>query len=545
MAATDSIKQFSDKASEKVKNLTTKQKIGIGIGVAVLIIAIIIAAVMLRPQYKVLLSEDVEASNIAALSKVFDENSIKYRLINDSTNIAVRENQYEQAKMLTASSGVMETGMTLEDLLKNDLSTTKDQMNLKSREYLKDSIQKTLVMIDGIDKARVELVIPEEKNAYIQSKVKSNASIFLTTSQKLSPEQCDGIATYVASSVPNLAKEDIVIMDASGNTLFSGAMMEENNASASLDKQQEMKITAENEIKKKVVDLYSNIFDDVKVSPNLVLNFDQYQEQNENYTSQSEDTRGVVGEETEDKSSSTGTSQSAGSPGTNTNGGDLATYQVEDQNNTTSTKDSSKNIKYLPNKQNTVYIKNVGDVDLSKSSIAVNLIKNKVITEEQVKIAPDEFGDGSKISWEKFKVQNREQKPITDFDTVAATKLISNATGIPEDKVTVSAYENPVFFDKEPYSIEAKDWLPYLLLVVVLVAIAFIIVRFKKQNSTVEVEPELEVEAMINNAKHHAELEEIEVKETLESKRQIDKFVDEKPEAVANLLKNWLSDDEE
>ena len=64
------------------------------------------------------------------------------------------------------------------------------------------------------------------------------------------------------------------------------------------------------------------------------------------------------------------------------------------------------------------------------------------------------------------------------------------------------------------------------------------------QEEEVEVEPELEVEEMLKAAKDQVELEEIEVKENLETKRQIDKFVDEKPEAVANLLRNWLSDED-
>ena len=49
---------------------------------------------------------------------------------------------------------------------------------------------------------------------------------------------------------------------------------------------------------------------------------------------------------------------------------------------------------------------------------------------------------------------------------------------------------------------------------------------------------------MLKVAKDQVELDEIEVKENLETKRQIDKFVDEKPEAVASLLRNWLADED-
>ena len=38
-------------------------------------------------------------------------------------------------------------------------------------------------------------------------------------------------------------------------------------------------------------------------------------------------------------------------------------------------------------------------------------------------------------------------------------------------------------------------------------------------------------------------LEDIELEEKSETRKMIEKFVDENPEAVANLLRNWLSED--
>jgi flagellar M-ring protein FliF len=39
------------------------------------------------------------------------------------------------------------------------------------------------------------------------------------------------------------------------------------------------------------------------------------------------------------------------------------------------------------------------------------------------------------------------------------------------------------------------------------------------------------------------ELPEINLQESSEVKKQIEKFIKEKPDAVANLLRNWFSDD--
>lgn len=523
----ETIQQMSNQVTEKWNSLSKKQKIQIGIGSIVLIIVIVMISIMMRPKYKVLLTEDIEAKSIAEVAKVLEENSIKYRLINSSTNIEVDEKQYEQARMYTASSGVMESGMTLEELLNNDMSTTQSEMNLKTKEYLRESIRKTLIMVDGVEEARVELVIPEQKNTYLQSQVKSNASIFLTLSKGLSSEQCVGIATYIAASVQNLAKEDIVIIDSTGATLYSGS----EDVHTTLGKQQELKASAEKELKQKVSNLIGNMYDDVRISPNLVLNFDQYQENNENYSTQGDDeSRGVIQQESESKSSSTN-GTSGGVPGTDTNGGDVPTYQTEDSTAGTS-KDSQKDIIYAPNKQNTIYIKNVGDIDIDKSSLAVNLINNKIYKEEEVLLSGQ--------TWSEFKEANKMQRVLTVDESIISS--IQSATGI--QNVVVNAYENPIFLDQEAYVIDYKDWIPYILLIVLFILAAFVILKFRKQDDMVEVEPELEVEEMLKAAKEQVELDNIEVKEDLESKRQINKFVDEKPEAVANLLRNWLADDD-
>ena len=520
---------MSNQVTEKWNNLTKKQKVEIGIGVGALIIAIIAIAFMFRTKYKILFAENVDSKVVAQAVTVLDENSIKNRVINDGTNVEVDEKQYEKAKINIASSGVTETGISLETLLTNDMTSTTAQYNTKTREYTKKTLQETLEMIDGVEKARVELVIPEQKNAYLQSQLQSRASIFLTLSKQLTNQQCEGIATYVASGVQNLAKENIVIIDSTGATLYSGA----EEASSTLGKQQELKTSAENQIKEKVSNLLASMYDDVRISPNLVLDWDQYQENNTNYKTQGEDdSRGIVANEKEAKSSATNTAI-GGEPGTGSNGGDTPTYQTEGGGVQTS-KDSEKEITYSPDKKESIFVKNLGDVDLEASSLSVNLFNNKIYAEEEVK--PTLSG----MTWNEFKQQNKQQVPLEVSEAIVDS--IRNATGI--SNVVVNAYENPIFLDEEVYSIDYKDFIPYVLLVLVLIVIAIVLLRFRKQEEVVEVEPELEVEEMLKVAKDQVELEEIEVKENLETKRQIDKFVDEKPEAVANLLRNWLTDED-
>ena len=56
-----------------------------------------------------------------------------------------------------------------------------------------------------------------------------------------------------------------------------------------------------------------------------------------------------------------------------------------------------------------------------------------------------------------------------------------------------------------------------------------------------ELEPELSVDQLLQDTREN--LEEIGFDDRSEARKMIEKFVDEKPEAVATLLRNWLNED--
>ena len=58
-----------------------------------------------------------------------------------------------------------------------------------------------------------------------------------------------------------------------------------------------------------------------------------------------------------------------------------------------------------------------------------------------------------------------------------------------------------------------------------------------------ELEPELSVEQLLATTKESQTIEDIDFSEVSEVRRMIEKFVDEKPYAVAQLLRNWLNED--
>lgn len=60
-----------------------------------------------------------------------------------------------------------------------------------------------------------------------------------------------------------------------------------------------------------------------------------------------------------------------------------------------------------------------------------------------------------------------------------------------------------------------------------------------------ELEPELSVEDLLATTQEDdkQDLDEIELSDKSETRQLIEKFVDENPEAVALLLRNWINED--
>ena len=123
--------------------------------------------------------------------------------------------------------------------------------------------------------------------------------------------------------------------------------------------------------------------------------------------------------------------------------------------------------------------------------------------------------------------------------------VVSKATGISPENVAMAAYNEYVFFDRTGSRITLTDVLQIVMILIILGLLAFIILRSMWTARKTEEEPEpepLSVESLLESQPEEV-LEDIEIDTGSETKRLIDKFVDENPEAVATLLRNWLNED--
>jgi flagellar M-ring protein FliF len=221
-------------------------------------------------------------------------------------------------------------------------------------------------------------------------------------------------------------------------------------------------------------------------------------------------------------------------PGTDSNS-ETDYYISESSGTTTSTYERSSD--YLPNEKIESTKGATGTIVYNDSSVSVAAVKYNVVREEDVRLQG--LLDG--ISWEEYKLANNERtKMEIDSDLVS---MVANATGIPSKNITFVAYEEVQFIDEtSTSSVDVKNVVQIILIVIILALLAFVVIMSLRTKKEVEEEEELAVEDLLQSTQVE-ELESIETEQKSEARKLIENFVDENPEAVATLLRNWLDED--
>ena len=136
---------------------------------------------------------------------------------------------------------------------------------------------------------------------------------------------------------------------------------------------------------------------------------------------------------------------------------------------------------------------------------------------------------------------NPVQQEVSD-DIV---EVVARTTGFPASSVKVIAYEIPMFQYSEGPAFKLTDILQIVLAFLIFLMLGFVVFRSLKTEEEEPVEQELTIDDLIASTaqEEEEELEDIGYTEKSEARILIEKFVDEKPEAVAQLLRNWLNED--
>ena len=509
----------------------TKQKtIIISVAVAVIIAGGILAAVFSRPIYVDLRTCET-VNETAEIKELLEAEGIEYQIKSDNLTVQVEKSKATDAALILGSNNIPTEGYGIDDALNGGFSTTESDKQKKYKLYTEEDIAKVLESMEVVKSASVKMYVPEDDGTIISKKQDTSVSVMLETSGEVDGETAGIMARFLQTAVGNESTEKITIMDRNGKTIYSGA--DASTVTGNASTQLSVKAQAENLVKAEVQQaiLSTNMYDNVQVSPNLILVFNESNETQREYYAPDGRTEGMITHQ--DNYESETTNGTAGIPGTDSNDDDT-TYVIQDEEGSSSTV-TDNSTDYSPNERVTNTVQTPGAIQYDESSVSVVLTKHVIYREEELE--NQGLLDGT--TFEQYQ-ENNSQPTVTEVDSSFYT-LVSKATGIAEGNISIVAYDVPMFVEKDTSSKSVMDYVNIILIVLILGLLGFVVYRSTRPVEVTEMEPELSVDQLLQDTREN--LEEIDFDDRSEARKMIEKFVDEKPDAVAQLLRNWLNEE--
>ncbi|MCL1996895.1 MAG: hypothetical protein FWG63_11860 [Defluviitaleaceae bacterium] len=555
----DRLKNFFNDTLVKWRALDPLQRRRIIMGSAGLFLALAITIFLTFRTSWVILVNNREQATTNEIRMLLAEEGIPYRLFNNARGIEVREQDHYLAinHVHTHASPFVQADLfLLQDALNEiGMATSEDARREMFRRAEESELVLALMAIEGIEDASVTIVHADPRDRFLNIG-EASASVALQTSLQFSNQQAEMLANLIAASVEGLTIENVVITDQFLTSIFNGgAVGDDRFGGSNID--EDLRTARMVQIFHGVSQLFNLAWDDVRVFGNIDVNLSE-----ETVTERTVATpdgavpgSGLITREEILNELAEGAAIDLGEePGAAANVGGISALMMANlQGDTMATRDAvSREMTY--NLTNTVSITPPGAVIPETSNISVIVTRNVLVHQyifengDVEALLPEGAVWFEGMTWTAFVQTNQE--PVELDIAPGWITTVANSTGIPEENISVMGVGHFIFIEAPQVPI---NWYTIILggVLAALVAMLFYgLVRGTKQEEVVEVEPELSVEDLlvstrIEEAQTEEEaqsLQEIAYAIDSEVKQQIDKFVNEKPEAVAQLLRSWMNE---
>ena len=197
-------------------------RFGVMAGVAAALTAFFLytAGVLTQPPKSILFS-GLEARDASAVTAKLDGMSIPYDL-KDGGTILVPADQVQKLRMALAQDNLPAAGVGYEIFDKSDaFGATAFVQNINRLRALEGELARSIQTIDGIESARVHLVVPE-RQIFSRDEQTPSASVVLKTRGQMERGQVQAIQHLVAAAVASLNPDRVAIVDDRGTLLAGG-----------------------------------------------------------------------------------------------------------------------------------------------------------------------------------------------------------------------------------------------------------------------------------------------------------------------------------
>jgi len=217
----ESLQKVLNQIKELFARLDNTKRIIIGAVFAIVVIAIIILSTFSLDKNAVILFKDLQPKDFSEITKKLDALGFKYST-SDTSIISVDPEKRQEIITKLAQENLIPTGVQGWELFDIEKFTeTQFDKDIKKYRALKGAIEKSLMTLNSIEKADVNIAFPETE--YFENNTASvKASVilhFVPGVETLSRKEIKGIVNLVSRGVPKLKPEDVSVADSTGKII--------------------------------------------------------------------------------------------------------------------------------------------------------------------------------------------------------------------------------------------------------------------------------------------------------------------------------------
>ncbi len=179
----------------------------------------VVALWLQEPSYAVLY-RDLSDKDAAAITAVLEQQNIPYRLGEGGTLIQIPADQIAKVRLQLAAQNLPRDGFGYElfdGSAFEKLGMTEFMQRVNYQRALEGELARTIKSIEGVQDARVHIVLPEER-LFMEQQQDPKASVVLELApgMQLAPEQVEAVRNLVANSVEGMEPANVAVVDVEG-----------------------------------------------------------------------------------------------------------------------------------------------------------------------------------------------------------------------------------------------------------------------------------------------------------------------------------------
>ncbi len=398
---------------EKFQKFSNEPAVQRSIPVMITLFVIFIGIVLFvsfREPTKTALFSALPESEKSRIVDVLKANGIDVSVDRTTGEVLVPSPEYYEARMKLAAEGLPSSVPQGYDLLEDiPLGTSRSVEFMKMKQTQEIELSRSINEISHILGARVHLAIPE-KSVFIRESAPPTASVFvkLADGRVLSKEQVQSIVHIVSSSIPNMASDNVTVVDQYG-TLLSKPENDPN--SALTEKQLAHRLKVEKLYRERIISLVTPIVGpgNLTAQVNILMDYTSSQ-----VTEEVVDPESIAKRSEQNSAEESADRPARGIPGAVANqaplAAELGTEAPQSEAEAEFRQRSTSNVRnYEVSKKLSTMVKPVGIITKVKTAV---LVKNKLV----------ETPDGI------------VSQPISDEDREKISSLVKEAVGFEEDR---------------------------------------------------------------------------------------------------------------